>query len=170
MGDSGALFVGFSIAALSIKTSQVSAATISFLTPLVALGLPIMDTSLSFFRRVSAGKNPFQADCDHIHHRLLRETLSHRWTAVILWVFCFVLNVTALILLYRNNWVLALFIVPVTLLLAVSPFVRQKLRLTGNGNGVHAMPAAALEPVVMEGSQKDQAPGVAGKKLLSPVP
>ena len=170
MGDSGALFIGFSIAALSIKTSQVSAATVSFLTPLVALGLPIMDTSLSFFRRVRAGKNPFQADCDHIHHRLLRETLSHRWTAVILWVFCFVLNATALILLYRNNWVLALFIVPVTLLLAVSPFVRQKLRLTGNGNGVHAMPAAALEPAVVEGSPKDQVPGVAGKKFLSPVP
>lgn len=141
LGDSGALFMGFCLATLAIKTSQVSTTTVSFLTPVVALGIPIMDTSLSFFRRVRAGKNPFQADCDHIHHRLLRETLSHRWTAVILWVFCFALNATALILLYRNNWVLPLFIVPVTLLLAVSPFIRQKLHLTGNGNGVHARPA-----------------------------
>jgi UDP-GlcNAc:undecaprenyl-phosphate GlcNAc-1-phosphate transferase len=161
MGDSGALFVGFCLATLAIKTSQVSAATVSFLTPLVALGLPIMDTSLSFFRRVHAGKNPFHADCDHIHHRLLRETLSHRWTAFILYLFCFILNVTALVLLYRNNWVLALCIVPVILLLAVSPFVRRKLRLTGNGNGAHVALPDAIAPVRrkdLSGEKSQQGP------------
>lgn len=171
MGDSGALFVGFCLAALAIKTSQVSAATVSFLTPIVALGLPIMDTSLSFFRRVCAGKNPFHADCDHIHHRLLRETLSHRWTAVILYLFCFILNVTALILVYRNNWVLALCIVPVTLLLAVSPFVRRKLRLTGNGNGngAHVTLPDAVALVRHKDPSGEKSQQIADKKFLTPA-
>ena len=166
LGDSGALFVGFCLATLAIKTSQVSTTTISFLTPVVALGLPIMDTSLSFFRRVRAGKNPFNGDCDHIHHRLLRETLSHRWTAVILYGFCFILNAVALILVYRNNWVFALGIVPVTLLLAVSPYVRKKLRLTGNGNGVHQPPVAVFDPVTGKCTREEQAEGVQEKTFL----
>jgi UDP-GlcNAc:undecaprenyl-phosphate GlcNAc-1-phosphate transferase len=138
MGDSGSLFVGFILAALAIKASQVSATTVSFLTPLVAFGLPIMDTSLSFFRRMLAGKSPFQADDDHIHHKLLRETLSHRHTAVILYVFCLILNAAALILMFRNNWLFPLWVVLATLLLAGFPRMRRLLRLTGNGNRSHA--------------------------------
>lgn len=135
MGDSGALFIGFVLAVLAIRTSQVSTTTVSFLTPVVALGLPIMDTSLSVFRRVRAGRNPFRADKEHIHHELLRETLSHRWTAVTVYILCILLNVAALVLLYRNDWRFALWVVPATLLVAASPRVRRRLRLTGNGNG-----------------------------------
>lgn len=169
MGDSGSLFVGFTLATLAIKTSQVGTTTVSFLTPVVALGLPIMDTSLSFFRRLMAGRSPFHADMEHIHHKLLRETLSHRWTAVLLYGFCLILNATALILVYRNDWVLALCIVPATLLLAVSPLVRRKLRLTGNGNGRLDVAVPALRAARRKVPQKDEEPGSAGKKFLTPA-
>ena len=163
MGDSGALFIGFALAVLAIRTSQVSTITVSFLTPVVALGLPIMDTSLSVFRRVRAGRNPFQADTDHIHHELLRETRSHRWTAVTLYILCILLNIAALVLLYQNNWRFALWMVPATLLLAASPRLRRRIHLTGNGNGSRPYAFGSRKEVPL-GRLRDAAYGVRAEK------
>jgi UDP-GlcNAc:undecaprenyl-phosphate GlcNAc-1-phosphate transferase len=169
MGDSGSLFVGFTLAALAIKASQVSATTVSFLTPLVAFGLPIMDTSFSFFRRMVAGKSPFQADDEHIHHKILRETLSHRHTAVILYIFCFLLNAAALFLMFRNRWLLPLWVVLGTFLLAGFPCVRRMLRLTGNGNGSRA-PSNGWGVSIRPGDLYTNGPGRMSRKrmFLSP--
>ncbi len=148
---------------LAIRTSQLSTATVSFLTPVVALGLPIMDTSLSVFRRVRAGRSPFRADKEHIHHELLRETRSHRWTAVTLYILCILLNVAALVLLYRNHWRLAIWMVPVTLLLAASPGFRRKIRFTGNGNGSKPYAFGSRKQIPL-GGLRDAAPAVRVEK------
>lgn len=70
LGDSGALFLGFAIAALSIKGSVNVAGDIFLGIPIVALGFPILDTLLAASRRLADGRHPFLGDEDHIHHRL----------------------------------------------------------------------------------------------------
>jgi UDP-GlcNAc:undecaprenyl-phosphate GlcNAc-1-phosphate transferase len=106
MGDSGSLFIGFIIAAISLQGAQKSSTAVVLLTPIVALGVPIADTLLAIIRRVGNGSSPFSADKEHIHHRLLRMGLSSRQVTLVLYVVCCLLGMTALLLTAVNNQVL----------------------------------------------------------------
>ncbi len=83
MGDSGALFSGFLLAAISI-TGVMKAATLAILLPFVVLAVPIMDITYSSLRRIFKGQSPFVADSEHIHHKLLHAGFSQKKTVVIL--------------------------------------------------------------------------------------
>jgi len=92
LGDTGSLYLGFMLATLSVQGSSKGATLVAVLAPILALGLPIMDTFLSMVRRLlksykleeTAGDNGksralhferhsvFEADKDHIHHRFLK--------------------------------------------------------------------------------------------------
>jgi UDP-GlcNAc:undecaprenyl-phosphate GlcNAc-1-phosphate transferase len=72
VGDTGALFVGYCLAILALEGYQ-RATVITFLVPLLAFAVPLLDTSLSILRRIRARKGVMQADRMHMHHRLLRE-------------------------------------------------------------------------------------------------
>lgn len=71
MGDTGSQLLGFSLALVAVKGASLSASTLSLAVPLLALGLPILDTIYAFARRVAGGHNPFLPDKMHIHHQLL---------------------------------------------------------------------------------------------------
>jgi UDP-GlcNAc:undecaprenyl-phosphate GlcNAc-1-phosphate transferase len=71
MGDTGAMTLGFLLAALSVEGLMKSATTIAIFVPFLALGLPIFDSTFSIARRLLNGKSPFYADRGHLHHRLL---------------------------------------------------------------------------------------------------
>jgi UDP-GlcNAc:undecaprenyl-phosphate/decaprenyl-phosphate GlcNAc-1-phosphate transferase len=71
MGDSGSLFLGFSLAALSIMGSLKLAAAFSMLVPIMILLIPLFDTSFAIFRRFIRRKPIFEGDKRHFHHRLL---------------------------------------------------------------------------------------------------
>ena len=73
LGDSGALLMGFVLGALSIRGSTGVTDSVFISVPLVALGLPILDTLLALARRALDGAHPFRGDLDHIHHRLEEE-------------------------------------------------------------------------------------------------
>jgi UDP-GlcNAc:undecaprenyl-phosphate/decaprenyl-phosphate GlcNAc-1-phosphate transferase len=100
MGDTGSLFLGFSIAALAILTHRKGHATIGlFLPAVICLGIPIYDTALAFIRRVFINKtNPFQADNEHIHHILLRLHLKQKNVVLTLWALTVILNVVAIVI------------------------------------------------------------------------
>jgi UDP-GlcNAc:undecaprenyl-phosphate/decaprenyl-phosphate GlcNAc-1-phosphate transferase len=76
LGDSGALFLGFALAAIAVRGSMKSSAAIAVAAPLMALAVPILDASIAVFRRLVRGDDVFRADGDHIHHRLLRMGLT----------------------------------------------------------------------------------------------
>jgi UDP-GlcNAc:undecaprenyl-phosphate GlcNAc-1-phosphate transferase len=81
LGDTGSLFVGYSLALLSLEGySQVT--VITFVVPLLALAVPIIDTLISIVRRAGEGRSPFRADRQHIHHRLLARRGSPRAAVV----------------------------------------------------------------------------------------
>ena len=71
MGDTGSMFLGFVLSTSAIQTNQKSSTAVAVLIPGIALGLPIMDTLLAMARRALRGRPVFQADKEHIHHRLL---------------------------------------------------------------------------------------------------
>ena len=71
MGDTGSMFLGFVLAATAIQTNQKASTAVAVLIPAIALGLPIMDTLLAIGRRAVRGRPLFQADKEHIHHRLI---------------------------------------------------------------------------------------------------
>lgn len=72
LGDSGAYFLGFMIAGLSISGFVDTTGRVPLYIPLVALGLPVLDTAVAFLRRFLDGRHPFKADADHFHDRLER--------------------------------------------------------------------------------------------------
>jgi len=80
MGDSGALFIGFTLAAVGIKLRfPENVAFVTWMVPVLVLGLPIFDTTLVVVSRLRRGKNPLTTPGkDHISHRLAGRTGSQR--------------------------------------------------------------------------------------------
>jgi len=72
MGDCGALFLGFTLGALSSRLVFESGSILCLIATLITFRIPTYDTNLSIVRRLINGKNPFRADKGHFHHRLLR--------------------------------------------------------------------------------------------------
>jgi len=86
LGDCGSLLLGFGLAAISLIENRKGTTTLSLLVPLVAMGVPILDTGLAFLRRSRNGISPLKPDRDHLHHRLLRLGLTPR-QVVLLFVY-----------------------------------------------------------------------------------
>ena len=85
LGDSGSLFVGFSLAALSIQGAQKASTAVAVAIPLLAFGLPVVDTGVAIARRMISGKPIFQGDREHIHHMLLQRGWSQRRVVLVLY-------------------------------------------------------------------------------------
>jgi UDP-GlcNAc:undecaprenyl-phosphate GlcNAc-1-phosphate transferase len=99
LGDSGALFIGYVFATVSIIGVSKTAFAISLLVPLVVLGLPVIDTAAAIVRRTRAGKKFYEADRGHFHHQLIfRFGLNVRQAVLLIYVVCIALGVLALIL------------------------------------------------------------------------
>ncbi len=84
MGDSGSLFLGYLLAAYALRGTAHPNPVLALVIPVVAMGLPILDTLLSISRRLYLRRSLFQPDRDHIHHRLALRT-THRRTVLILY-------------------------------------------------------------------------------------
>jgi UDP-GlcNAc:undecaprenyl-phosphate GlcNAc-1-phosphate transferase len=91
-GTSGIMFVGYSLAVLSVLGAGKIAVA------LLVLGVPIMDTFWIIVRRMAARRSPFGADRGHIHHRLLDLGLSHRDTVLVIYGVCVLLAILSLAL------------------------------------------------------------------------
>jgi len=71
MGDTGSMFLGFILGAITIMGTLKTVATIALLVPIMVIGLPLLDTFLTVLRRLKRRKPLLQADREHLHHRLL---------------------------------------------------------------------------------------------------
>ena len=78
MGDTGSMFLGFVVAAVGISLTQDGVRPVAPWVPIVALGIPLLDTAWAVVRRTARGEAFFVADRGHIHHLLLRGGLSQR--------------------------------------------------------------------------------------------
>ena len=85
MGDTGALFLGFTLSYLAIEGVMKSVAMITILIPVLILGVPVFDTTFAMIRRKLSGKSISEADKGHLHHRLLRHGFNQKQTVFALY-------------------------------------------------------------------------------------
>ncbi|HQV71212.1 MAG TPA: MraY family glycosyltransferase [Thermoflexales bacterium] len=98
MGDSGSMFLGFLLACIAIKLRFAQTPSVSWLVPLVVMGLPVFDMTLVVISRLRRGKNPLTTPGkDHSSHRLTALGFSHREAVMILYLVCCALGVAALL-------------------------------------------------------------------------
>ncbi len=98
MGDSGALLLGFLLGSVSLVAVARSAFFTSLLVPIIAAGVPIIDTASSIIRRVREHKPIDRPDSDHIHHRLIKAGFDQRTAVLIMWAWTAVLAICGVLI------------------------------------------------------------------------
>lgn len=98
MGDTGATFLGFVLATMSIQGMFKLYAIISFVVPFLILGIPIFDICFAIVRRLLKHQNPMVADRGHIHHRLIDMGFSQKQTVAITYTLTGILGLAAVLL------------------------------------------------------------------------
>ncbi|MFP4343780.1 MAG: glycosyltransferase family 4 protein [Anaerolineales bacterium] len=98
MGDSGSLFLGFTLAAIGIKLRfPDNVPFVTWMIPILVLGLPIFDTTLVFISRLRRGLNPMTTPgTDHSSHRLTYAGLTRCEAVLLLYIVSFLLGMVAL--------------------------------------------------------------------------
>jgi UDP-GlcNAc:undecaprenyl-phosphate GlcNAc-1-phosphate transferase len=129
MGDSGAYFFGYALAASSILAATATHETDSNLTitsglallpALLFLLIPVADTSQVIVRRLLRRQNPLSSPGkDHLHHRLMAHGLSQRSTVLILWAATLVANLLAMLLMGMSGRVIGVTAAGILVLLAL---------------------------------------------------
>jgi UDP-GlcNAc:undecaprenyl-phosphate GlcNAc-1-phosphate transferase len=121
LGDSGSLFVGFTLAALSVAGSQKASTAVAVAIPLVAFGLPVVDATVTIGRRLLSGKPVFKADREHIHHMLLARGWSQRRVVLVLYGVSAAFGLAAMLFVNSGSGLTAviLFVLGVAVALAL---------------------------------------------------
>ncbi len=155
LGDSGSLLLGFLLAVLSIQSSSKGPTLIAVFAPMLALGLPIMETLLSMIRRFMKsihivdyptknghfrglffkGFTLFRADKDHMHHRLLKLGFSQRKAVVILYGICIGLSLLAFLTVALENLNIIVFMAAVLIafFIGIKSLKYQEFKILENG-------------------------------------
>ena len=120
LGDTGALFVGFMIAILSLKGLK-NVTFISLLVPIIILGVPITDTVYAMIRRKLNKQPVSEADKHHLHHQLMNMGLTHRQTVLTIYALSLIFSFISLLFLLSPAW--GTFPLIIALLFALELFV-----------------------------------------------
>ncbi|SNX53556.1 MraY family glycosyltransferase [Thermoanaerobacterium sp. RBIITD] len=103
MGDTGAMFLGFVLSAVSIQGAVKSAAAIAIAVPILALGVPVFDTTFAIIRRVINKKPIMEADKGHLHHRLLALGLTQKQAVLVMYGVSLFLGISAILITYTSG-------------------------------------------------------------------
>ena len=98
MGDTGATFLVYILACLSVQGLFKLYAVISFAVPFLILGIPIFDICFAIGRRLLHGQNPMSADRGHVHHRLIDMGFNQKQSVVIIYMLTAILGLSAAVL------------------------------------------------------------------------
>ncbi len=98
MGDTGATFLGYILATVSVTGLFKLYAMISFIVPFIILGFPIYDTASAFIRRILKGQNPMKADRSHTHHKLIDMGMNQKQAVATLYMVAGVLGLFAVMI------------------------------------------------------------------------
>jgi UDP-GlcNAc:undecaprenyl-phosphate GlcNAc-1-phosphate transferase len=103
LGDCGALFVGLALAGLAVRGNMKSSTAIAVASPLLALGVPLLDTGMAVARRVVGRRPVLDPDVDHIHHRMLRWGMGPRQVVASLYGLAALFGALSLLLTERGQ-------------------------------------------------------------------
>lgn len=97
MGDTGAMFLGYTLGVLSIQGCFKLNGIVSFWVPILIFALPLADTAFAFLRRILTGKSPFHPDRGHLHHKLIDKGFDQKHAVMILYAVSGMLGIAAII-------------------------------------------------------------------------
>ncbi|MDR3120595.1 MAG: undecaprenyl/decaprenyl-phosphate alpha-N-acetylglucosaminyl 1-phosphate transferase [Clostridiales bacterium] len=140
MGETGAAFLGFTLAVVSIQGMLKSYAMISLAIPILIIGLPIFDVAFSVIRRVARGASPARSDGGHIHHKLIGMGLSQRQSVVLLYITSAVLGLCGFIFANKNiiSAVILLILLPVFVFACAKYFIGENAGAEARAQGEDA--------------------------------
>lgn len=107
IGDTGAQFLGFSLAIISILGTAKTYTLLVLISPLIILALPICDTLFAIVRRIIKGKSiraVFAADTEHLHHKLMKKGYTQKQAVLVLYGISACFGMFAIILLESGIW------------------------------------------------------------------
>ena len=96
MGDTGSMLLGYTLSVAAVLGLVKTAATVALVVPIIALGLPILDTTFAIIRRKMSGVPIFQPDKGHLHHRLLALGTTQKQAVLIMYFVSMILGIVAL--------------------------------------------------------------------------
>jgi len=129
MGDSGSLFLGFTIASSSVLCATKTETLVGLALPILALGIPILDTLFSMLRRFLERRSLFTPDRSHFHHRLLALGLRQRHVVITAYVMTLLAAGLGMFMLFTRNAQTAIVFVCILLLLILAFNVVGSVRL-----------------------------------------
>ncbi len=118
MGDSGSLFLGFVLAVLSLDIRFPTSTPVTFVVPLLIVGVALFDTTLVSITRLLHGRTPFEGGLDHVSHRLVFVGLSTRVAVCLLYSVAIALGLIALVIT-RVYWTTGLVLTGLVTLFAL---------------------------------------------------
>lgn len=128
LGDTGSMYLGFSVAVLSVMGLAKSATFISVIIPVVILGIPLLDTTCAIIRRFQGQKPITQPDKEHLHHRLMKMGLNHRQAVLCIYGVNIVLGLSAILLTLLTDKQAVIFLVILSTAVLI---LANKLGVTG---------------------------------------
>ncbi len=163
LGDTGSMFIGFSLAAMPLVAGGSNSLFVSLGVPILAMGVPIFDTALAIMRRVvrallrqmsgtdAGNTHVMEADTDHLHHRILRQFVSQRRAALVLYGLAFLLVAIGLGGVALRGRAVALYIVG--FIVAATIFFRdmRRIELWDTGRLLNAVAREKNSPVSRRG-------------------
>jgi len=120
MGDSGSLFLGFTIASSSVLCAAKAETLVGLALPVLALGIPIFDTLLSMLRRFLERRSVFSPDRSHFHHRLLALGLHQRHAVITAYILTLLTAGFGMFMLFTRNAQTIILFVCIVLLLVMA--------------------------------------------------
>lgn len=130
MGDSGSLFLGYVISVVSMLGLFKNVAILSFIIPIIILGIPIFDTIFAIIRRARSGQKLMEADKKHLHYQLLNAGLSHRAAVLVIYGISTVFGILAI--LFSNSTLFTSIIILIITLLIIH-IIAEMVGLVGQG-------------------------------------
>ena len=118
MGDTGALFLGFSLSAMSLLELK-QATLVSFIIPILILGIPITDTFYAMIRRKLNRQSIVSADKNHLHHRLLSLGFTHRNAVLVIYGISTLFACLAIFLSQSALWLVFLTVVIIVIVIEI---------------------------------------------------
>ena len=128
MGDTGALLLGYVLATTSVVGLFKFYAIVTFAVPLLALAVPLLDTTFAFCRRIIHKQSPMKPDRGHFHHRLIDMGLSQKQAVAILYSVSAVLGLMAVCITTQSRWKFLLLAVALCIAVVTGSFIVKTLR------------------------------------------
>ena len=170
LGDTGSMFLGFSLATMPLAAGGSNSLFVSLGVPILAMGVPIFDTALAILRRVvrallwrmagaeSGNTHVMAADTDHLHHRILRQFVSQRRAAIVLYGLAFLFIAIGLGGLALKGRAVALYIVGFIVAATVVFRDMRRIELWDTGRLLNAVAREKKGPVISRRRQMLRVP------------